>query len=66
MTEGELQELKRKMKITGLIGLGEAQRTIYEELSRNNQLTDQLEEAYRHHEKELESLIEYQTQHNGP
>ena len=61
----ELEELERKMKITRLIGLGEAQRKIYENLEKNNQLEHQLKDAYGHHEAELKSLIEYQNQHNN-
>lgn len=61
----ELKELKKRIKITRLIGLGEAQRKIYENLEENNQLENQLRAAYALHEAELQSLIQYQHQHNG-
>jgi len=48
------------MEITQIIGLGEAQRKIYEELIRKGKLPDELEEAYRHHEQGLDTIIKYQ------
>ena len=56
------------MSITQLIGLGEAQRRIYDALrleKRPDLLNSDLGEVYRLHQQELELLIKYQKENNG-
>jgi len=55
------EELIRSVKLTELIGLGEAQREIYDSLNRKE---GDLLKAYELHQRELEFLIKYRTQEN--
>ncbi len=52
----EIDELKKSMMLTELIGLGETQRKIYENLNP----TGDLQSAYKLHQKELAILIKCQ------
>ena len=61
MNDDNLGELEKNMMITELIGLGEAQRKIYDRLQNQQEFKDEkLIGAYEHHEKELNLLIQYQ------
>lgn len=55
LTEGELI-----LKVTELIGLGETQRTIYEDIQKRGYTDRDISEAYKYHEQELQLLIKYQ------
>ena len=60
MNDRDISDMERIIEITKLIGLGEAQRRIYETIEINNQLVDGLLEAYHHHEQGIDLLIKYQ------
>ena len=65
--EMDLAELvggEKAMKITEIIGLGETQRKIYEDLIRQVGLDNELLDAYKNHQRELELLIKYQKRQN--
>ena len=59
-----LVEEERLIKITEIIGLGEAQRKIYENLISQEGLDNELLDAYKNHQEELELLIKYQRRQN--
>lgn len=63
MTLEELGELQNALKITRIIGLGEAQRELYHQLFDSGE--HELVDAYHLHEKELEALIKYQESRNS-
>ncbi len=56
----EIEPDKETMIITRLIGLGETQRRIYEQLKSRGKVGEELQNAYFFHERELEALIKYQ------
>ena len=60
MNERELDEGEIVMEVTKIIGLGESQRKIYEDLISKNCVSEELQNAYFFHQRELESLIKYQ------
>jgi len=51
------------MIVTQLIGLCEAQRTIYDNLG--SHIAEELQNAYFFHKRELETLIKYQNSKNN-
>lgn len=53
-------DLTRVVRLTRLIGLGEAERRVYEHMFSLNEVEGDLVKAYRHHEEELKLLIKYQ------
>lgn len=53
-------EERQKIMITQLVGLGEEQRKIYDEFKTQPEFQNELIQAYKLHQKELELLIEYQ------
>lgn len=57
----KLLEEEKVMKIAQLIGLGETQRRVYECLISHGRIRGNLKRAYELHQKELESLIKYQS-----
>lgn len=60
-----ISDVKKRMMVTQLIGLGESQRRIYEELDNQIELENtNLGKAYKLHQKELEFLIKYQNKNN--
>ena len=56
----EIEPDKESMIVTRLIGLGETQRRIYEQLGSMGPVAEELQNAYFFHQRELESLIKYQ------
>lgn len=58
MSEDEVGELERALIVNELIGLGEAQRKLYNKLLRKKD--DNLLNPYELHEKELQLLISYE------
>lgn len=60
MSEDELPDGKLEMKVNQLIGLGETQRVIYDDLRKKGYVNGELLTAYQLHEKELQLLIKYQ------
>jgi len=64
MNLAKICEETRSLIITQLIGLGEAQREIYDKLKTQQEFKDELTEAYKLHQLELELLIKYQQKIN--
>ena len=60
----ELVEEERAMKITEIMGLGETQRKIYDDLISQGGLDNELLDAFKNNKKELELLIKYQRRQN--
>ena len=56
----ELIEGELILKVTELIGLGETQRIIYEDVQKRGHMDGDISEAYKYHEQELQLLIKYQ------
>ena len=56
----------KRMMITQLIGLGEAQRRVYEQFENEPEAHDRiLRDAWEYHCKSQDALIKYQKIHNG-
>ena len=51
------EEMKVRMRVNRLVGLGEGMRELYNSL---NQTNGKIAKAYEHHERELALLIAYQ------
>jgi len=60
MNNDRLTEGKLILQATELIGLGETQRRIYEDIQKSGDMDGDILKAYRHHEEELQLLIKYQ------
>lgn len=61
----ELCEEEKRIKTTQLIGLSESQRKIYECLDIHGELNNEISDAYKLHQEELELLIKYQKLQTG-
>lgn len=55
---------ERAMKISEIMGLGETQRKIYDDLISQGELDNELLDAYKNNKEELELLIKYQKRQN--
>jgi len=55
------EEMRVKIQVNRLVGLGEVMREVYDNLS---QPSEKIAEAYKHHERELALLIAYQKESN--
>ena len=56
----EITESELILKVTELIGLGETQRRIYEDIQKRGNIDGDISKAYGFHEEELQLLIKYQ------